>query len=87
MYQAEQTTGSLPWMLQVLVVGQPAVQTELLFGNYYGKPAGKVTSPLEAIQVWPTLILKDVLNNAGKPRGPRTRWHAFVSWSMKLLVC
>ena len=40
-------------MLQVLVVGQPAVQTELLFGNYYGKPAGKVTSPLQAIQVGP----------------------------------
>ncbi|KAK9844957.1 hypothetical protein WJX74_009041 [Apatococcus lobatus] len=37
-------------LTKVIVVGQPAVQTELLFGNYYGKPAGKVTSPLEAVQ-------------------------------------
>lgn len=40
----------LPELRRITVVGPLANQSELLLGNYYGKPAGKLLSPWEAMQ-------------------------------------
>ena len=37
--------------MQVSVLGPFANSSEMLLGNYYGTPAGPVTTPFEAIQV------------------------------------
>ncbi len=37
--------------LQVSVLGPFANSPEMLLGNYYGTPAGPVTTPFEAIKV------------------------------------
>lgn len=37
--------------MQVAVLGPFANSSEMLLGNYYGTPAGPVTTPFEAIQV------------------------------------
>ena len=36
---------------KVVVMGPHARATEVLMGNYYGIPARRITSPLEALQV------------------------------------
>lgn len=36
---------------KVVVMGPHARATEVLMGNYYGNPARRITSPLEALQV------------------------------------
>ena len=38
------------------VIGPLAQQTELLLGNYYGNPAGRLMSPYEAMQVGPAVL-------------------------------
>jgi beta-glucosidase-like glycosyl hydrolase len=38
---------------KVVVMGPHAKATEVLLGNYYGVPARRITSPLEALQARP----------------------------------
>ena len=47
--------------MQVSVLGPFANSSEMLLGNYYGTPAGPVTTPFEAIQVTPPLLTEQQL--------------------------
>ena len=43
--------------MQVSVLGPFANSSEMLLGNYYGTPAGPVTTPFEAIKVTLPLLI------------------------------
>ncbi len=53
-YRIQNTHVSGKMSVQVSVLGPFANSPEMLLGNYYGTPAGPVTTPFEAIKVRPT---------------------------------
>ena len=65
--------------VQVSVLGPFAHSPEMLLGNYYGTPAGHVTTPFEAVKVKKALLLDSMLHDA--------RCCVFVCLSVRLSVC